>query len=236
MLQPPHDKVRVLIADDHQLVRIALRCVLSDHPRISVIDEASSGNEALDRVQQNPPDVVLLDIRMPDLDGLQVCRQLKSANPKVAVIFLSSFDDDQTILSAATAGADGYLLKSAASHNIAEAVLAVSSGGSAYDPHITRRLLSSAQEKARGQFGWSSKNLIKQLTAQELRVLEHLANGRSNKEIASHLNLSEGTVRNYLSVVFSKLGVKSRVEAALLFRDTQAAKDPSAPPFLHRPH
>ena len=210
-------KVRVLIADDHQIVRMGLRSLLDLHPQIEVVGEAGTGHEALAQVASTNPDVVLLDLRMPELDGLEVCCRLKAQAPSPAVLFLTSFADDQTILAAIEVGADGYLLKSLAGQNIPASVLTVAAGGTAMDPAMTRQILNAVRKTKSGELRPEQADLIHSLTPQETRVLEQLASGRSNKQIAQELRLSEGTVRNYLSAVFAKLKVESRVAAALIY-------------------
>jgi len=210
-------KIRVLIADDHLVVRIGLRALLDIHPRIEVMGEAGTGEETLVLVARDRPDVVLLDLRMPDVDGLEVCRRLKLETPSPAVLFLTSYADDQTILAAIEAGADGYLLKAIAGQDIPSAILTVASGGSVLDPVVTRRVLDSVHHPKPPKRESEATAAIKALTVQETRVLELAAIGKSNKQIAQELQLSEGTVRNYLSTVFAKLGVESRVEAALFW-------------------
>jgi DNA-binding NarL/FixJ family response regulator len=210
-------KVRVLIADDHLIVRVGLRALLDIHPRIEVIAEAGTGEETLKLAGLHHPDVLLLDLRMPDVDGLEVCRRLKLEPPSPAVLFLTSYADDQTILAAIEAGADGNLLKAIAGQDIPSAILTVASGGSVLDPVVTRRVLHSVQRPKPSAEGRNLADVFRVLTVQGTRVLEFAALGRSNKQIAQELQLSEGTVRNYLSAVFAKLGVESRVEAALLW-------------------
>jgi DNA-binding NarL/FixJ family response regulator len=210
-------RIRVLIADDHLVVRIGLRALLDIHPRIEVIGEAGTGEETLGLVARDRPDVVLLDLRMPDVDGLEVCRRLKLETPSPAVLFLTSYADDQTILAAIEAGADGYLLKAIAGQDIPSAILTIAGGGSVLDPVVTRRVLNSVHHPKPPQRESEATEAIKALTVQETRVLELAAIGKSNKQIAQELQLSEGTVRNYLSIVFAKLGVESRVEAALFW-------------------
>jgi two-component system response regulator DevR len=211
-------RIRVVIADDHAVVRLGLRALLDIHPRIVVVGEAVAGAETLALVESAKPDVVLLDMRMPGIDGLEVCRRLKLQATPPAVIFLTSYADDKTILAAIEAGADGYLLKAMAGQDIPTAVLTVASGGSVLDPMVTRRLLSSVHPTKAGEDRNSANASLKSLTVQESRVIELVALARSNKQIAHDLRLSEGTVRNYLSEAFAKLGVASRVEAALLWQ------------------
>ena len=206
-------KVRVLIADDHQIVRMGLRSLLDLHPQIEVVGEAGTGHEALAQAASTNPDVVLLDLRMPELDGLEVCRRLKAQPSSPAVLFLTSFADDQTILAAIEVGADGYMLKSLAGQNIPAAVLTVAAGGSMLDSAARLILDQVKSQPPRPE----QADRMHALTPQETRVLEHVASGRSNKQIAQELQLGEGTVRNYLSAVFAKLKVESRVAAALIY-------------------
>ena len=207
-------KIRVLIVDDHLVVRVGLRALLETAPRIVIVGETGRGAEALELVAQTTPDVVLLDFRLPDLDGLEVCRRIKSDAPSPAVLFLTSYADDRTILAAVEAGADGYLLKEASGPDIPSVIETVAAGGSVLDPQVTRRVMESAQQRRPASAAPARTGGVNLLTAQELRVLELAAEGRSNKQIGAAMELSEGTVRNYLSSVFSKLQVESRVEAA----------------------
>jgi len=219
---PPVKRVRVVIADDHAVVRVGLRALLDIHPQIEVVGEAGTGEEALALVSRSRPDVVLLDLRMPGVDGLEVCRRLKLDTPSPAVLFLTSYADDQTILSAIEAGADGYLLKAIAGQDIPSAIVTVAGGGSVLDPVVTRRVLNSVHRPKTSAPTNDVSVTMKCLTVQETRVLELASLGRSNKQIAQVLHLSEGTVRNYLSTVFGKLGVESRLEAAMLWRDNSS--------------
>jgi two-component system, NarL family, response regulator DevR len=216
--KPPESRISVVIADDHLVVRLGLRALLDIHPRIKVVGEAATGPETLALVATAHPDVVLLDLRLPDVDGLEVCRRLKLGSPSPAVLFLTSYADDKTILAAIAAGADGYLLKAMAGQDIPSSILTVASGGSVLDPVVTRRVLSSVHPSKPVAGTKSPGELFESLTVQETRVMEQAALGKSNKQIAHELHLSEGTVRNYLSEVFAKLGVASRVEAALLWQ------------------
>lgn len=205
-------RVRIGLVDDHLVVRVGLRALLEASPGLEVVGEAANGGEALDLVKRLAPDVVLLDLRLPDLDGLEVCRRIKTGPTPPAVLFLTSYGDDQAVLSAVEAGADGYLLKSAAGEDLANAVLTVARGGSVLDPLVTRTVLQKIQRPS--PRGTGPRKLVENLTAQESRALALVARGLSNKQIAHQLALSEGTVRNYLSTAFAKLGVVNRVEAA----------------------
>ena len=209
--------VRVLLVDDHLVVRVGLRALLEMTPKIVVVGETGRGLEVPQIIASARPDVVLLDMRLPDLDGIEVCRRIKNEVPSPAVLFLTSYADDKTILAAIEAGADGYLLKEVAGLDIPSMILAAAAGGSVLDPVVTRRVLDSVQRSKAPTAGNLRQNPLDTLTVQERRVLELTAEGKSNKQIATSLDLGEGTVRNYLSSIFSKLQVENRVEAATLW-------------------
>jgi len=203
--------VRVLLVDDHLVVRVGLRALLETTPQIIVVGETGKGLEALSLITSARPDVVLLDLRLPDLDGIEVCRRIKNTAPSPAVLFLTSYADDQTILAAIEAGADGYLLKEVSGQDFPALILAAAAGDSVLDPVATRRVLEGLHRPAISTE--AKAHPMDALTPQEQRVLELAAEGKSNKQIAAELHLSEGTARNYLSSVFAKLQVESRVEA-----------------------
>lgn len=209
--------VRVLLVDDHLVVRVGLRALLEMTPKIVVVGETGRGLEVPPLIASEKPDVVLLDMRLPDLDGIEVCRRIKNEVPSPAVLFLTSYADDKTLLAAIEAGADGYLLKEVAGLDIPSMILAAAAGGSVLDPVVTRRVLSSVQSSKNPTVDNLRRDPLDTLTAQERRVLELTAEGMSNKQIATSMKLSEGTVRNYLSEVFAKLQVENRVEAATLW-------------------
>jgi two-component system, NarL family, response regulator DevR len=206
--------VRVLLVDDHLVVRVGLRALLEITPKIVVVGETGRGLEVPPLIANVRPDVVLLDLRLPDLDGIEVCRRIKNEVPSPVVLFLTSYADDKTVLAAIEAGADGYLLKEVAGLDIPSMILTAATGGSVLDPVVTRRALASVQKSKNFTAGHLQQDPLETLTAQERRVLELTAEGGSNKQIANSMNLSEGTVRNYLSSIFSKLQVENRVEAA----------------------
>jgi DNA-binding NarL/FixJ family response regulator len=218
--------VRVAIIDDHHVVRIGLRALLEAHPGICVAGEAANGRDGLAMINEARPDVVLLDMRLPDADGLEICRRLKKGRPSPAVLILTSFADDRTVLGAIEAGADGYLLKQALADDIPSVILTVAGGGSVLDPLVTRKILQAVQKGGSSSSPErASPDKFALLSKQEMRVIELAALGRSNKQLSSELQLSDGTVRNYLSSAFAKLGVQSRGEAAFLFFQRRAAVD-----------
>jgi two-component system, NarL family, response regulator DevR len=211
--EPPAG-VRVLLVDDHHIVRVGLRTVLGEDRRISVVGDAATASDALTQAVRLRPQVVLLDLRLPDRSGLEVCRLLKQYHPAPMVLCLTSFADDQTILAAIEAGADGYLLKEVDGPNIGDAIVTVSRGGSVMDPRVTRRMLGAVRDRnGAGEL----RRKLDRLSAQERRVLAVVSQGKTNKEVAEILNLGSGTVRNYLATVFQKLEVARRAEAVALW-------------------
>lgn len=219
--QFPGDRpIRVLLVDDHHIVRIGLRAVLAEDLRIRVVGEASTASAALTEAVRLKPSVVLLDLRLPDRSGLEVCRQLKQHTPCPSVLCLTSFADDHTILAAIEAGADGYLLKEVDGPNIGDAIVTIARGGSVMDPQVTRRMLGVVRGNDGGLKEIRQK--IARLSPQETRVLATVARGKTNKEVADILNLGEGTARNYLATVFQKLEVSRRAEAVALWVRAQS--------------
>lgn len=214
-LNPPQGLVRVMLVDDHHIVRVGLRTVLADDSRLSVVAEAATAAAALTEMDRVKPDVVLLDLRLPDRSGLDVCRILKQRNPPPAVLCLTSFADDYTILAAIEAGADGYLLKEVDGPNIGDAIVTVATGGSVMDPRVTRHVLGVVRGNESGLAQIRRK--LERLSPQERRVLASVADGKTNKEVADLLSLGEGTVRNYLASVFQKLEVARRAEAVAIW-------------------
>lgn len=235
----PTLKVRVLIADDHHIVRVGLRALLDVHPQLEVVGEACNGIETLTLAKQHQPDVLLIDMRMPELDGIEICRRLKAQPPSPAVLFLTSYADEPATLAALEAGADGYLLKSFSGQDIPQAILTVANGGFVLDPTLTGRALTQA---SRGQP--ATKELPNPPKAghpelfslQERRVMDLVSQGCSNRQAAQQLGLSEGTVRNYLSNAFGKIGVNKRVQAILWWIENRNTLDaPGGPPAMKMP-
>jgi len=197
--------VRVFLVDDHIVVRIGLRTLLSDSPMVSVVGEAGTLREALAGCGKLKPDVVLMDIRLPDGTGVDGTRRLKALLPAPRVLILTSYADDETILRTIEAGADGYLLKEVDNLDLAAAVIHVARGGAMLDPSVARRILN--QHRAENTAHKPA------LSAQEQRLLELVATGATNKEIAGALHLGEPTVRNYLSRLYQKMNVANRAQA-----------------------
>jgi len=188
-----------------------LRTVLSESALLQVVGEAGSAEEAVSICMRLKPDVVLLDLHLPDRSGVEVCRELKLSCPVLKVLFLTSYGDEANVLAGLTAGADGYLLKTITGRNIAEAVLTVACGGAVLDPLVTRHLIGHICSSGAGVSQPGN------LSTKERRILEGVAAGQLNKEIASTLSISEKTVRNQLTAIYQKLGVSTRAEAAIFF-------------------
>ncbi len=215
----PTKTVRILLVDDHAVVRIGLKTILADDPRLSIVGEAANGTDCVRIATALRPDLVLLDLRLPDMPGFEVCRLLKAIPEPPAVLVLTSFADDQLVLEAISAGADGYLLKDFDQTELANSIVRVASGGSILDPIIARKVIGAARSdgitKSAAQA--NGRGRTDRLSPQEQRILTLLAEGHTNKEIASTLGLGEGTVRNYLTSVFTKMGVENRTEAVALW-------------------
>jgi DNA-binding NarL/FixJ family response regulator len=203
-------KIRLLLVDDHEVVRVGLRALLSRHSDFEVIDEASSGQEAVRKALLHRPDIVVMDVRLNGMSGIEACREITQAAPDVKVIMLTSYGDDDTLFEAIAAGASGYVLKQIGSNDLIKSIETVGRGDSTLDPTTTSRVFAKMREQARKK----EESAFSDLTEQELRVLAYLAEGKTNREIADTLSLGEGTVRNYVSSVFSKLHVNNRAEAA----------------------
>ncbi|MBN1487059.1 MAG: response regulator transcription factor [Anaerolineae bacterium] len=202
--------LRILIVDDHEVVRLGLRALLSSQPDFVVVDEAGTAKEAVEKAKIHHPDVVVMDVRLPGKNGIEACRQIKEQVPETQVIMLTSYAEDEILFDAISAGAAGYVLKQVGSDELVRAVQCAGRGEALLDPAVTQRVLERVREadrqKRAAAFG--------DLTEQELRVLGLVAEGRTNKEIAKELFLGEGTVRNYVSSILSKLGLTNRAEAA----------------------
>ncbi|HOV47904.1 MAG TPA: response regulator transcription factor [Anaerolineae bacterium] len=202
--------LRILIVDDHEVVRLGLRTLLSRNPEFVVVDEAGSVEEALEKTRQHRPDVVLMDIRLPGQNGVEGCRRIRSAFPNTHVIMLTSYAEDELLFEAISAGASGYVLKQVGGDDLVRAIQRIGQGEAMLDPAVTQRVLERVRQAARQE----QAAAFTDLTEQELRVLGLVAEGRTNKEIARTLFLGEGTVRNYVSSILSKLNLTNRAEAA----------------------
>jgi DNA-binding NarL/FixJ family response regulator len=202
------DTIRVLLCDDHSIIREGLARLLENAPGIDVVAQAADGREAIERAVATAPDVVMMDLSMPNVDGVEATRRLCELVPDASVVVLTSFADGQRVLDAIDAGAVGYLLKDADGEDVVRAIRAAAAGGSPLDPRAARTVLTrSARASAAGA-----------LTPREREVLGHVGSGRSNKVIAQRLGISESTVKAHLTRIFSELGVSDRTQAALWAR------------------
>ncbi len=202
--------LRILLVDDHEVVRLGLRSLLDRHPGFDVVGEASAEAEAVQKALELLPDLVLMDIRLAGGSGVDACQQIMLLLPETKVIMLTSYAEDEMLFAAIRAGASGYVLKQVGSNDLIRAIEAASRGEATLDPSLTQRVFSeirhSIQKEEAAAFG--------DLTAQEMQVLALIAEGKTNREIATALFLSEGTVRNYVSSILAKLRVSNRAEAA----------------------
>lgn len=204
------EPIRVYLLDDHEIVRRGLRGVLEADGQVVVVGETGSAREAMRVLPSLAPDVAVLDVRLPDGSGIEVCRELHSSAPEVRSLILTSYDDDEALFAAIMAGACGYLLKVIAGSDVAEAVRRVAEGQSLIDPALTARVL----ERVRS--GPDEEPALASLSEQERNVLTLIAEGLTNRQIASRMALSEKTVKNYVSSILMKLGLESRTQAAVL--------------------
>jgi len=201
--------IRVFLLDDHEVVRRGVRDLLDAEPDISVVGEAGTAAEALVRVEGTTPDVAVLDVRLPDGDGVTVCRELRSRHPDVACLMLTSFADDEALFDAILAGAAGYVLKQIRGADLVGAVRTVAAGGSLLDPRAT----AAVMERMRTP---KPDDPLASLTEQERRILELIGEGLTNREIGARMFLAEKTVKNYVSNLLSKLGLQRRTQVAVL--------------------
>jgi len=205
--------IRVLLVDDHEVIRVGLRTVLGQNQGVTVVGEAGTMADAIEQAQKLRPDVILMDVRLPDGSGVNACREILSARPDTRVIFLTSYADDDSVLAAVLAGAHGYVLKEIDSAALLEALQSVARGQSILDSSVTERAL----QWLRGLHHVPTVPGTDQLSSQEERVVALVAEGKTNKEIAVALGLSDKTVKNYLANVFQKLRITRRAQAAAFF-------------------
>jgi DNA-binding NarL/FixJ family response regulator len=214
----PGRSIEVFLLDDHEVVRRGVRELLESEGDISVVGEGATASEARARVPALRPQVAILDVRLPDGDGVTVCRDLKSALPDLACLMLTSFADDEALFEAIMAGAAGYLLKEVGAADILSAVRTVAAGGSLLDPRTTLRLM----ERLRGQAGKATDDPLSALSDQERKVLDLIGEGLTNRQIGERMFLSEKTVKNYVSHLLGKLGMERRTQAAALVARLEA--------------
>jgi len=210
-------KISVMLVDDHEVVRVGLRTLFTQTDEVHVVAEAGSVAEAVATAAKHHPDVVLMDLRLPDGTGVDACRDILSANPKTRVLFLTSYSDEDAVTSTILAGAAGYLLKEVGSQVLLDAIKLVHAGQSILDPKVTQVVLGRVS-MLQGRPATASRSTKDQLSPQERRIMALVVEGRTNKEIAKALHLSDKTVKNYLSNAFQKMNVGRRSHAAALFQ------------------
>ncbi len=211
-------KIRVFLLDDHEIVRRGLRELLENQGDIEVVGESGLAAEAARRIPALRPDVAVLDGRLPDGSGIDVCREIRSQNPDIAALILTSFDDDEALFSAIMAGAAGYVLKQVRGNDLVDTVRRVAAGQSTLDPAVTEQVLDRLRR------GPEEDPALAPLTAQERRILELIGEGMTNRQIAESMYLAEKTVKNYVSAMLAKLGFERRTQAAV-FAAKHIAKD-----------
>ena len=223
---------RVLIVDDDHLMRAGLTELLSGEPEIEIVGQASTGREAVERARRLGPDVVLMDVRMPDLDGIAATRELTRVVPEARVLILTTFEQDDYVFGALRAGASGFLLKRTRPEELIEAVQTVAGGDSLLSPSVTRRVIERMAQQPAPELGDQGK--LEELTPRERDVLELVARGLSNREIAAELVVEESTVRSHIRRVLMKLDLRDRVQIVIYAYETgvnrpSAAADSTAP-------
>ncbi|MBO1334396.1 response regulator transcription factor [Streptomyces sp. VRA16 Mangrove soil] len=206
--------IRILLLDDHELVRRGLRDLLDGEPDLTVVAEAATGEQALARGPAVRPDVAVLDVRVPDIDGITVCRELRSRIDTLACLMLTSFDDDDALLDSIMAGASGYVLKQVKGEELLAAIRTVASGQSMLDPETTARLMRSLREPPPAEPAQDPR--LARLAVREREILDLIGEGLTNRQIGRRLYLSEKTVKNHISRILAKLGVERRIQAAVI--------------------
>jgi DNA-binding NarL/FixJ family response regulator len=209
---------RVLIADDDDLMRAGLAELLSDEPEIEVVGEASTGRQAVERARLLRPDVVLMDVRMPDLDGIEATRELTRAAVRARVLILTTFEQDDYVFGALRAGASGFLLKRARPEELIAAVHTIAAGDSLLSPSVTRRVIDRMAQQPLPELANQAK--LDQLTRREREVLERIARGLSNREIATELYVEESTIRTHVKRIQQKLQLRDRVQIVIFAYET----------------
>jgi DNA-binding NarL/FixJ family response regulator len=212
------DPIRILLVDDQRLMREGLRILLELEPDLQIVGEAIDGQSALDAYDELNPDVVLMDVRMPGMDGVEATWRLHERWPEARVIILTTFDDDEYVFEGLRAGARGYLLKDVSGHDLAEAIRTVAAGGALIEPSVARRVVAEFARVA-PPVRPPDAGLAEPLSEREVEILGLIAQGLSNREIADRLSLAQGTVKNYVTTILQKLGARDRTQAALRARE-----------------
>ena len=216
--------IRVFLLDDHEIVRRGLHELVDSAGDMEVVGEAGTAEEAYGRIPATNPDVAVLDVRLPDGNGVEVCREVRSRTPEVQCVVLTSFDDDEALFDSIMAGAAGYLLKQIKGTDLVDGVRRVASGQSLLDPSVTERVLERLRR------GPEQDERLARLTEQERKILDLIAEGLTNRQIGERMFLAEKTVKNYVSNLLSKLGMERRTEAAVFAARLDRTKGPEAPP------
>jgi two-component system, NarL family, response regulator DevR len=211
-------EIRVMLVDDHEIVRQGLKSLLERREHLSVVAEAGTVAEAVAGAARTQPDVVVMDVRLPDGTGIEACREIRAERPQTHVLMLTSYSDNEAVYGAIIAGASGYLLKQTRGRELVSAIESVAHGESLLDPSVTSTVLARMRELATS----SQKDKLSELTEQERRILALIAEGKTNREIAGTVYLSEKTVKTYVSNILSKLGMERRAQAAAFLADQRA--------------
>lgn len=201
--------IKLFLVDDHEVVRRGLKDLIESDPEIKVIGEAATAQEAIDKIPSAAPDVAVLDVRLPDGSGVEVCREVRAKSPGIYCLMLTSFSDDEALFSSIMAGASGYLLKQIKGSELVQAIKRVANGDSLLDPALVKKVM----DRIRNDVDIDER--IVRLTSQERTILKLIAEGKSNRQIASDMFLSEKTVKNYVSNILGKMGFSRRTEAAV---------------------
>jgi DNA-binding NarL/FixJ family response regulator len=212
------NKLKILIVDDHDIVRRGLAMLISRQEDLSVVAEAGTVAEAVEKARESVPDVVVMDIRLPDGTGIEACREIRDENNDIKVLMLTSYSDEEAVMGSIMAGASGYLLKEIRSQEIVDAIRTVGAGQSLLDPTVTASVLERVR---RGK----EEDVLAQLTEQEQKILELIAEGQTNREIAGQINLSDKTVKNYVSNILGKLEVSRRSQAAAFLAERRGRRE-----------
>ncbi|MFD7921274.1 response regulator [Streptomyces sp. NPDC059740] len=228
--------IRVMVLDDHEVVRTGVRDLLEAEQDVAVVGEAASAAQALARGPALRPDVAILDVRLPDGDGVTVCRELRSRLPQLACLMLTSFDDDEALLDSIMAGAAGFVLKQIHGADLVSAVRTVAAGQSLLDPATTSRLMNSLRGEGRQDPAGPDEEAVVALTPREREILGFIGKGLTNREIGKELYLSEKTVKNHISRLLAKLGVERRIQAAVVGAHAHLDDGACAPRSPGPPH
>jgi len=219
--------VRVLLVDDDALMRAGLEAILSSDATVEVVGEAPDGRVAVERVAELRPDIVLMDVRMPGLDGIAATREVVSTAPDTRVVILTTFEDDEYVFGALTAGASGFLLKRTSPEMLIDAIKAVAAGDSLLSPSVTRRVIDRMAQLPAGEAVFDDR--LRELTPREREVLEHLSRGLSNAEIADALVIEESTVKTHVKRILQKLHLRDRVQAVIFAYESGLTRPGAGP-------